>query len=373
MSDPLSRRHPLYPNARRSPYFARTEAAGATEYMVYNHMYMPMAYGRDRREDYDAVTSAVALWDVGPERQTELRGPGARALADLLTTRRLSDLEVGRCRYTVCCDDAGQIICDPVLLLPWHDVVWLSHGTVDLTLWAHGYALSAGLEVTVGEPDVAPLQVQGPRSLDVLRPLIGPGLDDLRPFTCTQARIGQADVIVSRTGWSGGLGYEVFPLTTEHALDTWDAIAESGQGHGMLVTGPNVSKAMEAGITDTSYATNQDLNPLELWQDYLVDLDKGPFIGREALRRIAEQGVRRKVVGLLGPSTPLPRLEWPWPIVAGRDPVGSTRWVTWSFALERVISIGVVEIERAAPGAQLMLEYPGGAAEMTVVPLPFVS
>jgi aminomethyltransferase len=367
-----SRAQPLHPHTRRSPYFDRTEALGASEYMPYNHMYMPMSYGRDPRDDYQALTERVTLWDVGAERQTELRGPGALALADLLTTRSLADLGVGGCRYTICCDAGGQIICDPVLLRPWPDVVWLSHGSVDLTLWAAGLALGGGHDAEVSEPDAAPLQVQGPLAPALLGDLLGPALDELRPFRCTVFELAGVDCVISRTGWSGGPGYEVYPLSSARALDVWDAIVAAGERHGLLVTGPNVARAMERGITDISYATNQDLNPLELWQSYLVDLDKGPFIGRDALLEVHRRGPARRQVGLLGPAERLPRLEGPWPLLRDGAAVGDTRWASYSFALERAIAIGVVEAELAELGGSVEVEHPAGRTRLEICPLPFV-
>jgi glycine cleavage system aminomethyltransferase T len=364
-------RHPLHSNVRRSPYFPRTEEEGAVEYMVYNHMYMPMAYGHDPREDYRALTERVTLWDVGAERQTELRGPDAIRLADYLTTRSLADMEPGRCRYTLCCDDTGQVICDPVLLV-LEDRVWLSHGTVDLTLWAKGIALHADFAVGVCEPDVAPLQVQGPASAEVLRTLAGPAVDELGPFRLLATQVAGVDVIVSRTGWSGGPGYEIYPLGSDHALELWDAVVEAGEPHGMLVTGPNVRKAVESGITDTSLATNQSLNPLELWQDYPIDFDKGEFVGREALLAIRESGPARRQVGLIGSDEPLPRQDGFWDVLAGESPVGSTRWAVFSFALERNIAIAVVDVGHAGPGAALELAHAEGRERMEVTALPFV-
>jgi aminomethyltransferase len=251
--------------------------------------------------------------------------------------------------------------------------MWLSHGTVDLTLWAHGIALGGSYDVEVGEPDVAPLQVQGPLSSVVMRSLIGDSVDGLRPFHCMQATIAGVDCIVSRTGWSGGAGFEIYPRGTERALDLWDAVKAAGEPHDLLVIGPNLSKAMEAGITDTSYATNQDLNPLELWQDYLVDLDKGDFIGREALQRIKDQGVSRRQVGLLGPDHRLPmRLEFPWDIRVGEETIGSTRWLAFSLGLERVIAIGVVDVDFSAVGTRVDVVHPEGEATMEIVELPFM-
>ena len=158
----------LHPTIRRSPYFERTLAHGACDFMVYNHTYMPMGYGRDPRDDYRALVERVTLWDVGAERQCELRGPEALALADHLAPRRLSDLGVGECRYTPVCDRAGTIMCECIVLRPWDDVVWFSHSDVDLTLWAAGIALARGDDATVAEADVAPMQLQGPRAADVL-------------------------------------------------------------------------------------------------------------------------------------------------------------------------------------------------------------
>jgi aminomethyltransferase len=367
----VAQRHPLYSNVRRSPYFPRTEEEGASEYIVYNHMYMPMSYGRDPLDDYRALTERVTLWDVGAERQTEILGPDALAFADYLTTRRVDDLEPWQCRYTTCCDERGQILCDPIMLnLP--DRVWLSHGTVDLTLWAKGIALHCDFDVTVDEPDVAPLQVQGPQSTEVMAALVGDEVQRLRPFRCMPTEIAGTDVIVSRTGWSGGSGFEIFPRGSERALALWDAVVQAGRPHDMLITGPNLRKAVESGITDTSLATGQGLTPLECWQDYLVDLDKGPFMGREALRSLRERGLTRRQVGLVGTSEALARQEGFWDVFAGDRQVGATRWAVRSPALDRNIAIAVVDVDCAAPGTALELVHPDGREPVEVTTLPFV-
>jgi glycine cleavage system aminomethyltransferase T len=366
-----ARRHRLYPAVRRSPYFARTEQQGAVDYMVYNHMYMPMSYGRDPGEDYRALTQRVTLWDVGAERQTQLQGPDAFALADYVTTRDLRELAPLECRYTLCCDETGQIICDPVLIAPASDLVWLSHGTVDLTLWVKAIALHTDFDVEVSEPDVAPLQLQGPRSLEVLHEIVGAAIDELAPFRCLNTRIAGADVVVSRTGWSGGLGYEIFPLGSEKALAIWDAIVEAGASYGILVTAPNVPKAVEAGITDTSLATNQRLTPLELWQDYLVDFGKGSFIGKEALLAAQAEGARRKMVGLVGGGGPFPLQEGFWDVLRDGKRIGATRWAVSSLALDRNLAIAVVGIEHAEPGTAVEVVHPRGTEPMEVTTLPF--
>ena len=190
----------LHPTIRRSPYFERTLRAGACDFMVYNHTYMPLDYGRDPRQDYAALVERVTLWDVGAERQAELRGPDALALADYLAPRRLSDLGVGECRYTPVCDRAGAIMCECIVLRPDPDVVWFSHSDVDLTLWATGLALARGDDVAVSEADVAPMQLQGPRAGDVMRALGGEAAAGLARFRCGAVTLAGVDCVISNTG-----------------------------------------------------------------------------------------------------------------------------------------------------------------------------
>ena len=231
-------RQRLYPIARLSPYFEGTVDAHVSEFMTYNGMYFPIIYSRPPAEEYAALTERVTMWDVGCERQTEIRGPDALKFADYLATRNLATMATGACRYTYCCDADGVIICDPVVLRPWDDVVWFSHGSADLTLWAQGIALNGDFDVTVREPDVAPIQVQGPLSAEVLRPVTDGPVDDLRFYRCMVTKVAGIDAVVSRTGWSGAFGYEVFPLSSDRAMELWNALREAGRPHDMLVTGP---------------------------------------------------------------------------------------------------------------------------------------
>jgi len=361
----------LMPNTRRSPYHAATEAAGAVEYMVYNHMYMPMDYGRPPLDDYRALREAVTLWDVGAERQVQITGPDAVAFADYLVTRDLTGLPAGRCRYVLVTDESGRVICDPVLLRPFDDTVWLSHGSVDLLLWVKGIALHRELRVEVSEADVPPLQLQGPRSREVLQRLLGAAVDGLAYYDCVKAVIAGQPVVVSRTGWSGGLGYELYPLGSAGAPAIWDAVVEAGRPLGLLITGPNVPHAIESGITDCQYYTNFEVNGLE-FNPRLVDLDKAGFIGREALREIAAAGVQRRTVGLLGGSERLPRLQWAWTVHRDGDEVGRLRWAAYSPALERTIAIALIDAAHADPGHRLTVRHHEGEAEMVTAELPFL-
>ena len=366
---PSSRHAPLHPNVRRSPYFAETERAGCTEYMVYNHMYMPIAYARDPELDYRALTEAVTLWDVGAERQTELRGPDAVRLADYLCTRDLSGLATGRCRYTLVCDEQGTIMTEPIVLRPWPDVVWISHGDVDLTLWAAAVATHAAYDVRVREPDVSPVQVQGPRSRDVLT-AVADAAEDLETFSCCVTQVAGVDAVVSRTGWSRELGYEIYPLTSDRALEVWSALVAAGEPHGLVITGPNLSRAVEQGITDTHYAVNSGMNPFEAGAGRFVDLDAGDFIGRTALLE-ARGAVRRHTLGLVVEDGGLPRMETFWPVRDGHGDAGVVRWAAHSYALGQDVAIALLDI-RVQVGQRVTVDHEHGSAAATAAAMPLV-
>jgi glycine cleavage system aminomethyltransferase T/ketosteroid isomerase-like protein len=363
-------RQRLYPIARTSPYFQGTVEAGVSEFMTYNGMFFPIIYSRTPAEEYVALTERVTMWDVGCERQTEIRGPDALNFADYLATRNLLTMKTGGCRYTYCCDDSGAIICDPVVLRPWDDVVWFSHGSADLTLWAQGIALHSDFDVEVSEPDVAPIQVQGPLSADVLRGVVEAPIDDLRFYRCVATRVAGIEAVVSRTGWSGALGYEVFPLSSARAMELWNALREAGKPYDMLVTGPIVHRAVERNVTDTAYHMSSGMNPYEAGGERLVDLDSGPFMGRAALERVRAEGPRRRTVGLLIEGD-LPRLEWYWPIADKRGGRGEVRWAVHSFALDR--SIGIALVDAAVEiGETVRVTHPLGTVAAEVCELPFV-
>jgi aminomethyltransferase len=365
---------PLHYTVRRSPYFERTVELGAIEFMVYNHTYMPLDYGRDPREDYDAMVERVTLWDVGAERQCELRGPDAVRFADYLSPRAMADLPVGGCRFTPVCDDAGQVMADCVVLRPREDVVWFSHGDVDLELWAHGLALAGSYDVAVSEADVPPMQVQGPRALDVLAPLTAADLAALPRFRCVETTVAGVPAVVSATGWSKEPGFEVYPLGSDRATVIWDAIAEAGAPHGLLVTGPNVIRAVEQGITDTQYRMNSGMDPLEAGMGGLLDLDRPDFVGRDALRRIRGEGPARITLGLAGePGGRIPWLTdfWPLELIDGTA-AGVVRWAVDSYALERPIAIALVDREQADEPAFVM-QSPDGPIPVAPHPFPFVA
>ncbi len=357
---------------RRSPYFAATERAGCRRYSFANHMYQPGSYA-DSLEEYWKLVTEVTLWDVGTERQVEITGRDALAFCDLLTPRDLTRCPVGRCRYTLITAPDGGIVNDPVLLRLGERHFWLSTSDSDLLLWAKGVAVNSGLEVEITEPDVAPLQIQGPRSTGVIDALFH-GRVVLAPYELVETDLDGIPVVVSRTGWSGEVGYEVFLRDSRHGDELWERVLAAGAPFGIAVTGPSDINRVEAGIL--GYRSDLDLstNPYEVGLGRLVDLDSPrAFIGRSALERIAADGVGRLLVGveIAGDHLPAPFQER-WPVTAGGATIGAVTVAVHSPRLGRNIGYAMVGIEHAATGSTFEVDAPWGSTTAVVVEKPFI-
>ena len=356
---------------RRTPYWNKTVDAKCKEWSVYNNMHFPMIYSRTPYEDYCALLEGVTLWDVALERQTQLKGLDAHAFLDYLCCRDMSVMEVGDCRYALVCDENGKMMCDPVVLYPWKDTIWLSHGNTDLTLWARGIVMGSDWNIEVSEPDVAPLQVQGPSALKTLSKICPASLLNMKNYTCLVTQVAGQDCVVSRTGWSGGFGFEVYPLSSDRASELWDAIMEAGNEFGIKVTGPVIHRAIERGVTDLNYYMNSNMNAFEDTGGKLVNIDKpADFIGKKALQNIDASGVKRHSVGLLFEGD-VPRLEWFWEMNNGNGYAGEVRWAIYSFELGQYIGIAVVD-NGIGIGDQVFVSHPNGVCRAEITTIPFV-
>src|SRR5438309_3623268 len=232
---------------RKSPFFEATRRYGCTAYDIYNHTYLP-GYYNDPIVEYWHLLEKVTIWDVGVERQVEITGPDAFTFTDMLTPRDLSTCAVGQCKYVVITDENGGIINDPILLRIEQDRFWLSTADADVLLWAKGLAHGAGLDVKIGEPDVWPLQVQGPHSKVVMESLFGPEVTELRYYFCTQTDLDGIPVVVSRTGWTGEVGFEIYLRDASRGDDLYERVLEAGKHHGIRPIAPSEARRIEAGI-----------------------------------------------------------------------------------------------------------------------------
>jgi aminomethyltransferase len=278
------------PRVRKSPFFDATVQAGAKAFTIYNHMYMPTCYS-DPVSEYWAIVRGVTLWDVACERQIEISGPDALALTQLLTPRDVSTCLVDRCRYVLLTDTDGGVVNDAVMLRLAEDRFWLSPGDGDVLLWAQGVAARAGMDVRVFEPDVSPLQLQGPKAPAVARKLFGDVAIEMGYFHMRQLELDGIPLVLSRTGWSGELGYELFLQDSSRGGELWDRCMEAGAEFDISPATPSAIRSLEGAILSYGSDITRNDNPWTLGLERLIDVDKPEdYLGREALQRLADEG-----------------------------------------------------------------------------------
>ena len=359
---------------RKSPYFDATLRYGCKAFDIYNHTYLP-AYYDDPVNEYWHLLNNVTIWDVGVERQVEITGQDAFAFTNMLTPRDLTRCAIGQCKYVIITDQEGGIINDPVLLRLGEDHFWLSAADSDVLLWAKGVAVNSGMDVRIGEPDVWPLQVQGPHSKEVIQALFGEPAVSLRYYFCAEAELEGIPVVVSRTGWTGEIGYEIYLRESARGDELWERVMAAGRPYDLRPIAPCEARRIEAGIFNYRSDMTIENNPFEVsGLERLVDLDKDQdFIGKEALARIKAEGVRRKLVGIeiAGPSLAVELAE-PWPVLAEAKTVGRVTDAVHSPRLEKNIGYAWVPIELADPGTEIEVETPGGVVAARVAGLPFL-
>jgi glycine cleavage system aminomethyltransferase T len=356
---------------RRSPYWQRTVEAGCTSWDLYNHMLIPTLYDDDEVE-YRHLLEHVTLWDVAVERQVEISGPDAARFTQLLTCRDLSTCEVMQAKYAPIIAPSGGIVNDPILLRLAENHFWLSLADSDALLYCLGVQAFAGLDVTIGEPDVSPLQIQGPKSKDVIRDLLGEDVAGLRYYRCWEGDLDGIPIVVSRTGWTGEVGFEIYLRGGSRGLELWDRVMAAGVPYRIRPIAPSDQRRLEAGIFNYGNDMGIEDTPLHVTgMERLVELS-ADFIGKPALERIAAEGVDRKLVGVEIGGEPFRMwLEDFWPVRAGGEVVGRLTSASRSFRLEKNIGYAWVPIALAEPGNELELVSPDGSVPAVTAALPF--
>lgn len=357
---------------RKSPYFDATVRWGAQAFSVYNHMYIPRDFGDPEQNFWNLVNDAI-LCDVAVERQVEITGPDAAKFTQMLTPRDLSPMAVGQCKYVLITNAEGGILNDPILLRLAENHFWLSLADSDILLWAQGVAVHSDMDVTIREPDVSPLQLQGPKSGEVMKALFGEDIMDLRYYWLREVELGGIPLIVSRTGWSSELGYELYLRDGSRGDDLWEMIMSAGAPFGLKPGHTSSIRRIEGGMLSYHADANINTNPYELGLDRLVDLDmEADFIGKAALRRIRDNGVTRKQVGLRIEGAPLkgPNTTF-WAVSKNGTPVGKVTSAIYSPRLEQNIALAMVSVECAETGATVEVAMPSGPVRATIVERPF--
>ncbi len=357
---------------RKSPYFDSTVKWGATGFSVYNHMYIPRDFGSPEQNFWNLIEKSI-LCDVAVERQVEITGPDAYKFIQLLTPRDLSKLSIGQCKYVLIVNNDGGILNDPVLLRLAENHFWLSLADSDVLLWAQGVAINSGLDVKISEPDVSPLQLQGPTSQEIMVKLFGEDIRDLKYYWLREYKLDGIPLIVSRTGWSSELGYEIYLRDGSKGNELYEKIMAAGKEHGIQPGHTSSIRRIEGGML--SYHADADIhtNPYELGFDRLVNLETDiDFIGKEALKKIKQNGIKRKQVGLIIDCDPLsgPNTTF-WPIEKDGKIIGKVTSAAYSPRLKKNIALAMIEINYSGLGIQLDVQTHEGKYSATIVEKPF--
>jgi glycine cleavage system aminomethyltransferase T len=356
---------------RRSPFYEATQRYGPKGFTVYNHTLFPTCFD-DFEAEYWHLLRHVTLWDVAVERNVEVTGPDGFRFAQLLTCRDLSRCAVGQGKYVLITGPDGGVLNDPVMLRLDENTFWFALADSDVLLYALGVAAHAGMDVQISEVEAHPLQLQGPKSKDVVCDLFGEELLELRYYHFRRLQLDGIPLILTRTGWTSEIGYELYLLDGSRGTELWERLMEAGRPYELRPTGPSDIRRIEGGIFNWGADMNAEHNPYELGLDRLVDLDSGAdFLARDALGRIRDEGVRRKIVGVEIAGERLEMNETAWPVDAN-GAGGTVTSAIYSPRLERNIGYAWLPIQHTEPGTRLSVETPAGARSATVVPLPFV-
>lgn len=357
---------------RKSPYFDATIRWGAKGFSVYNHMYIPRDFG-DAEHNFWNLVNAAILCDVAVERQVEITGRDAARFTQMLTPRDLSKMAVGQCKYILITNADGGILNDPIALRLREDHFWLSLADSDILLWAQGVALHAGLDVQIREPDVSPLQLQGPQSRNIMHALFGDQILDLRYFWHRELELDGIPLVVSRTGWSSELGYELYLRDGSRGDELWERIMQAGMPYGLRPGHTSTIRRIEAGMLSYHADMDAETNPFELGLGRLVNLDiDAEFIGKVALSRIRDEGISRKQVGLVIAGEPLsgPNTVF-WDVTKDGERIGKVTSAVYSPRLEQNIALALIAAEHAILGLGVAVLMEESMSRAEIVDRPF--
>jgi len=364
----------IFPNARlkASPFYESTVAEGLAAASIYNGMIMPTSYG-DPEAEYWRIIEGVSQWDVGVERQVQLKGPDAGKLAQILSPRDISKCKVGQGKYIPLCNHNGILINDPIMLKLADDLYWFSIADSDIWFWARAIAAERGLDVEVSDPDVSPMAIQGPKGEDVVASVMGDWVRDLKYFWFKESEIEGIPIAVQRSGWSKQGGFEIYLRDASKGTQLWNIFKEAGQPYGIGPGAPATPERTESGLVSFGGDTDKTTNPFEVRLGGYVDLYVGDdVIGIQALCKIMEEGPKRHQLGLKLEGDELAPLGFSWEeIHMNGNKVGDMTNCVWSFRLKQNIGYALISVD-AKPGDTVELKRSSGSVSAELCKLPFL-
>ena len=360
---------------RRTPFTSSVEKYGVKGFSVVNHALLPKAFSRSIEEDYWHLRSAVQIWDVGVQRQVEIMGPDASKFVQYMTPRSLEKMKVGNCYYIPLIDENGGMVNDPVLLKHSETHYWLSIADSDVLLWAKGLAVGLKFNVSIKEPDVWPLAIQGPLAKDLLSEVFGDFINDIKFFKFSKIQFEGSTQIIARSGYSKQDGFEIYLQGFDLGERLWELLWEKGEKYNIAPGCPNLIDRIEAGLLSYGNEITLETSPLEVGMEGFCDSNfSHDFVGKPALRELQEKGVVKKIKGIIFDVPPCPPCTQPWTLFnENKMKIGQITSAVFSPRIRKNIGLGLVNKPFWKNDTNVFIEIPKSKslAKGIVSSLPF--
>ncbi|RZO90081.1 MAG: aminomethyl transferase family protein [alpha proteobacterium HIMB59] len=391
-SGPTPQQMLISTRVRKSAYWHLAVEAGCWRCTVYNRMYHPRGYVKPEdggaMVEYDSLVNHVTMWNVAVERQIRVKGPDALKFTNYVITRDASRIEVMHGKYVILCNSKGGVLNDPILLRVAEDEFWFSLSDSDIMFFLQGVNHDKKFDVTIDEIDVAPVQIQGPKSVDLMADLVGDAVRDIPYYGLMEAKVGGRDCIISQTGFTGEKGYEIYLRNaTLYADDMWNAVLEAGKKHNLRVIAPAHHRRIAAGILSWGQDLDAETYPFQCNLGYQVPRKKtADYIGKEALETMrakmeaGDKPYSNQLVGFKLGGKPIEEYAPDFWLISedGSTPIGYLTSPWYSPELETNIAMGYVPYEKKDIGNKFKFhlpdEYcdtPGQPVDGEIVEMPF--
>ena len=329
---------------RSTPFTKKIEEQGVKSYTVYNHMLLPTSFS-NVDEEYLHLKKDVQLWDVSVQREIEISGKDAHQLVQLMTCRDLSKSKVGSCYYVPLIDSNGGMVNDPLIYKLENNIWRVCIADSDVLLYAKGIAAGKKLNVKIFEANIDTLAVQGPKSFKLMEDVFGKEISKLKFFKYNFFKFKNNKFLISRSGFSKQGGYEIHIEDVKAGLELYDYFFEVGKKYNVKPGAPNHAERIEGGLL--SYGNDMLIsdNPFECGFEKLVHLnDNVEFIGKDSLKKILKNGIKRKLMGVKINSDTL-NLTSVDLLNKKKQIIGNLRSAAFSPTFKKIVGIAMINKE----------------------------
>ena len=357
---------------RGTPYSSRIEKQGVKSYTVYNHMLLPTTFSSPE-DEYNHLINHVQVWDVSVQREIEIAGKDASQLVQLMTCRDLSKSQIGTCYYAPLIDSDGGVVNDP-LIYKLGDNRWrVCIADSDVLLFAKGISGAKSFEVEIFEAKVDTLAIQGPKSFKLMEKIFGNEINNLKFFKFNFFNFNKNKFLISRSGFSKQGGFEIHVDNVKAGLDLYDYCFEIGKEFNLQPGTPNHPERIEGGLL--SYGNDIDIgdNPFECGFDKYVSLESDIiFLGKEKLKKIKEQGLKKKLMGVKIEANSLNSIESAPILDLNNQIVGELRSSAFSPKFKKIIGIAMMKIDFSTVSQNFKIDLNGKLVSGEICNLPIV-